>query len=132
MLWFDHFLDSCWNLLNFFVVFFGKFKTSKSHSEINWPLKKHCPDNWEVMMRMEQHTETRKCEPFYPVNQVSWKYIDFIWILQEFFKNIKWNSDRKSSQLLIGSSLGQEPWTEASTRQKSRTILLRKINLFGF
>ena len=37
-------------------------------------IKKHCPDNWEVMMRMEQHTEQRKCEPFYPVNQVS-KYI---------------------------------------------------------
>ena len=26
------------NLSNFFVGFFGKFKTSKSHSETNWPL----------------------------------------------------------------------------------------------
>lgn len=34
-------------------------------------IKKHCPDNWEVMMRMEQHTEQRKYEPFYQVNQVS-------------------------------------------------------------
>ena len=34
-------------------------------------IKKHCPDNWEVMIKMEQHTEQRKFEPFYPVNQVS-------------------------------------------------------------
>ena len=33
-------------------------------------IKKHCPDNFNVMMRMEQHTQERKCEPFYPVNQV--------------------------------------------------------------
>ena len=28
------------NLSNFFVVFFGKFKTSKSHFKINWPLNR--------------------------------------------------------------------------------------------
>ena len=41
-------------------------------------IKKHCPDNWEVMMRMEQHTEQRKCEPFYPVNQVSTSKMYFV------------------------------------------------------
>ena len=30
------------------------------------------------MMRMEQHTEQRKCEPFYPVNQVSTSKMYFV------------------------------------------------------
>ena len=34
-------------------------------------IKALCPDNWEVMVRMEQHTEKRKYEPFYPVNQTN-------------------------------------------------------------
>ena len=38
ILWFDHFLDSGQKFVKFFVGFFGKFKTSKRHSEINWPL----------------------------------------------------------------------------------------------
>ena len=33
-------LDSRAEICQTFVVVFGKFKTSKSHSEINWPLKK--------------------------------------------------------------------------------------------
>lgn len=33
-------------------------------------IKEHCPDNWEVMIRMEQHAEQRKYDPIYPVNQV--------------------------------------------------------------
>ena len=38
--WFDHFLDSRAEICHFFsMFFFEKFKTWKSHSEINWPLK---------------------------------------------------------------------------------------------
>ena len=37
---FDPFLDSRAEIHQIFSLFiFGKFKTSKSHSEINWPLK---------------------------------------------------------------------------------------------
>ena len=36
--WFNHFLDSRAEILQIFGWFFGKFKKSKSHSEINWPL----------------------------------------------------------------------------------------------
>ena len=35
----DHFLDSKAEIHQFLGWVFGKFKTSKSHSEINWPLK---------------------------------------------------------------------------------------------
>ena len=38
ILWFDHFLDSGAEICQIFCWFFGKFKTSKRHSEINWPL----------------------------------------------------------------------------------------------
>ena len=39
ILWFDHFLHSRAEICQFlFFLFFGKFKTSKRHSEINWPL----------------------------------------------------------------------------------------------
>ena len=36
---FDHFLDSRAEICQIFRWFFGKFKTSKRHSEINWPLE---------------------------------------------------------------------------------------------
>jgi hypothetical protein len=36
---FDHFLDSRAEICQIFRWFFGKFKKSKRHSEINWPLK---------------------------------------------------------------------------------------------
>ena len=38
--WFDHFLDSWAEICQIFRWFFGKFKKSKRHSEINWPLRK--------------------------------------------------------------------------------------------
>ena len=41
--WFDHFLDSRAEICQIFCWFFGKFKKSKRHSEINWPLAVH---NW--------------------------------------------------------------------------------------
>ena len=37
--WLDHFLDSRAEIHQIFAGFFGKLKTSKSHSEINWPLQ---------------------------------------------------------------------------------------------
>ena len=44
--WFNHFLDSRAEIHQIFAMVFWKFKTSKSHSEINWPLvgklKKYC------------------------------------------------------------------------------------------
>ena len=36
--WFDHFLDSGAEFCQIFRWFSGKFKISKRHSEINWPL----------------------------------------------------------------------------------------------
>ena len=40
ILWSDHFLDSWAEIHQIFaLVFFWKFKTPKSQSEINWPLK---------------------------------------------------------------------------------------------
>ena len=36
--WFDHFLYSRAEICQIFRWFFGKFKISKRHSEINWPL----------------------------------------------------------------------------------------------
>ena len=38
LLWFDHFLDSWAEICQIFRWFFGKFKKSKRHSEIIWPL----------------------------------------------------------------------------------------------
>ena len=35
--WFDHFLVSRAEICQIFHWFFGKFKASKKHSEINWP-----------------------------------------------------------------------------------------------
>ena len=46
--WFDHFLDSRAEILQFLGWFFGKVKTPKSHSEINWPLTAYCPDIYTV------------------------------------------------------------------------------------
>ena len=40
ILWFDHFLDFWAEICQIFRWFFGKFKKSKRHSEINWPLSK--------------------------------------------------------------------------------------------
>ena len=37
--WFDHFLDSRAEICQIFRWFFGKFKTPRRHSEINWPLE---------------------------------------------------------------------------------------------
>ena len=37
--WFDHFLDSGAEIFQMFHCFSGKFKKSKRHSEINWPLE---------------------------------------------------------------------------------------------
>ena len=39
ILWFGHFLDSGAEIYQIFRWFFGKFKKSKRHSEIIWPLK---------------------------------------------------------------------------------------------
>ena len=36
--WFYHFLDSGAELCQIFCWFFGKFKQSKKHSEVIWPL----------------------------------------------------------------------------------------------
>ena len=36
--WFDHFLVSRPEICQISFFFFGKFKSSKRHSEINWPL----------------------------------------------------------------------------------------------
>ena len=41
--WFDHFLVSRAEICQIFRWFFGKFKTSKRHSEINWPLGDDLP-----------------------------------------------------------------------------------------
>ena len=38
LLWFDHFLDPWAEICQIFRWFFGKFKKSKRHSEIIWPL----------------------------------------------------------------------------------------------
>ena len=38
LLWFDHFLDTWAEICQIFRWFFGKFKISKRHSEIIWPL----------------------------------------------------------------------------------------------
>ena len=47
------------------------------------------------MMRMEQHTETRKCEPFYPVNQVSKEqFLSNRKFLSTYLKNSLKNSMR--------------------------------------
>ena len=43
ILWFDHFLDSRAEICQIFRWFFVKFKRSKEHSEINWPLDKKYP-----------------------------------------------------------------------------------------
>ena len=40
LLWFGHFLDPGAEICQIFRCFFGKFKKSKRHSEIIWPLKK--------------------------------------------------------------------------------------------
>ena len=37
-MWFNHVLDYSAETHQIFACFFGKFKTSKSHSEIKWPL----------------------------------------------------------------------------------------------
>ena len=42
--WFDHFSDSMAEICQIFRWFFGKFKISKRHSEINWPLRR--PQNF--------------------------------------------------------------------------------------
>ena len=36
--WLDQFLDSRAEIYQVFAIIFGKFKTPKRHSEINWPL----------------------------------------------------------------------------------------------
>ena len=52
LLWFDHFLDPWAEICQIFRWFFGKFKKSKRHSEIIWPLmymlKNYLPHSiWE-------------------------------------------------------------------------------------
>ena len=51
ILWFDHFLDSGAEICQIFCWFFGKFKKSKRHSEIIWPLDKavFCIDSEKVL-----------------------------------------------------------------------------------
>ena len=41
ILWFEHFLDFWAEICQIFRWFFGKFKKSKRHSEIIWPLQPH-------------------------------------------------------------------------------------------
>ena len=41
------------NSSNFFVVFFGKFKKSKSHSEINWPLKEDGCEDYGIALTLK-------------------------------------------------------------------------------
>ena len=51
ILWFDHFLDPWEEICQIFCLFFGKFKKSKRHSEIIWPLDKavFCIDSEKVL-----------------------------------------------------------------------------------
>ena len=63
ILWFEHFLNFWAEICQIFWCFFGKFKKSKRHSEIIWPL-----------------VHTYKIEHFF----------HFLWRMSAKFKNVWW------------------------------------------
>ena len=71
-IWFDHFLNSRVENLQIFVLLFGKFKTYKSHSEINWPLNVPrgfglfwCRFQFQIWFPKLPHTHRLMCGSFH-------------------------------------------------------------------
>ena len=58
--WFDHFLDSGAEICQIVHCFFGKFKKSKRHSEIIWPLANSCSTyNKKSLLCATSHSSNR-------------------------------------------------------------------------
>ena len=62
--WFEHFLDSRAEICQIFRCFFGKFKISIWHSEINWPFPKSCFTIFGFDTSAV-HTKKNTCTPTY-------------------------------------------------------------------
>ena len=56
LLWFDHFLDPWAEICQIFRWFFGKFKKSKRHSEIIWPLEGYITPIKKLAVNMIIHS----------------------------------------------------------------------------
>ena len=93
ILWFDHFLDSRAEICQIFRWFFGKFKTSKRRSEINWPLETLEEKNGQIVAE-----ESKDCQ-FIESNATVRKKEEFTCVLENFWKNgqlsFRWTKTRE-------------------------------------
>ena len=58
--WYDHFLYSRAEICQIFRRFFGKFKISRRHSKINWPLRRNCSKSLPCQHVWLRHPVLRK------------------------------------------------------------------------
>ena len=70
--------------VKYFVVFFGKSKTSKGHSEINWPLA----SRFWILKGHKKPLKTGKNQPLY-VCEI-WNSWILVWLIFDCFQHELW------------------------------------------